>query len=382
MAMQEYNKEMNKIRSILIGSTKGCTVTEISKRIGINRNSVAKYLDILVTTGTVEMKTVGSAKLFTLSKRMPLSSIIDISSDYILLLDEDSNVTYANENMLRFENSTLEEIIGKPVSTLELSRKSGSRINRIVLESISGREISTDLEFRKGADLLAFHAKFVPGLFENNKKGLIIVLSSIPNIARFSGDETSGIAASPASPFTTGIGNQSPNSDTGKSEKMFRDYVELAQEGIWAIDETGKTTFLNQRMAEMLGYGVEEMIGMPFFSFLDDSGKHLAQKMMDIQSRERTVYKSSSFEFIKKDGTVVSTMLASNPFFNESVGFAGGLAIITDITIRKKAEDALRQSEAYYRAIIETSPNGIVIFDPLWQNPDGKPADRTVSRIP
>ena len=85
--------------------------------------------------------------------------------------------------------------------------------------------------------------------------------------------------------------------------------------------------------------------------------------MMDIQSREKTVFKNGGFEFIKKDGARVSTMVASTPFLDESGDFGGCLVIITDTTIRKKAEDALRQSEAYYRTIIETSPNGIVIID-------------------
>ena len=367
IAMQEYDQELGKIRSILVGSTKGYTVTEIARKLGINRNSVAKYLDIMVTSGTVEMKLVGSAKLFTLSKRMPLASIINLSSDYILLLDDDANVTYANENMLRFENSTLEEIAGRPVSSLELARKTGSGITRIVGESLAGREVSTDLEFRSGAELFAFRARFVPGILENNKKGLIVILSSIPDAARFipSGAGSAAVPAPAATPEPGSV--PATNGGDLTAERKFREYLELAHDGIWVFDESARTTFLNRRMADMLGYSVEEMLGHPFTSFIDDAEKPLARKMLETQSREKSVYRTQDLGFVKKDGGRISSALTSTPFFDESGAFAGGLAVVTDITAWKKAEDALRQSEAYYRTIIEASPNGIVIFDPAWK---------------
>ena len=141
MAKQEYNLELNKIRSILVGSTKGFTVTEISRRIGTNRNSIAKYLDILVTSGTVEMKTVGSAKLFTLSKRMPIASIINFSSDSSLSSTRTSTSSFANENMLAFERKSLDEITGNNVRSLALSKDGDAEIRKLLDDSMGGQEL-------------------------------------------------------------------------------------------------------------------------------------------------------------------------------------------------------------------------------------------------
>jgi PAS domain S-box-containing protein len=367
MATHEYDQILGKIRSILVGSTKGYTVTEIARKIGTNRNSVAKYLDILVTGGTVEMKIIGSAKLFTLSKRMPLTSIINISSDYILLLDEETNVTYANEKMLRFENSTIDEIVGKPVASLELARQSVPGISNFVSESMGGREILADLEFRKGSDSQAFHAKFVPGLFENNKKGLIIVLGNVSDSGRIVNKIGNNGADSPSSiPLSVKV-KETVNTGSLASEKLFRNYIELSQEGILTLDANAKTTFLNKRMSDILGYGGDEIIGKSLCDFLDESGKLLVKEMMDFQSREKSIYRSNDIRFVRKNGTTVNTTISSTPFFDESGAFTGGLAIITDITERKIAENALRQREAYYRTIIEASPNGMVIFDANWK---------------
>jgi PAS domain S-box-containing protein len=370
VAIQEYNQELNKIRSILVGSSKGYTVTEISRKIKINRNSVAKYLVILVTAGIAEMKVVGSAKLFTLSKRIPLSSIMDISSDYILLLDEDSNVTYANENMLTFEGKTLEEIVGMHVESLEFVRLSGKNTSTLLNESLHGNEVSTDLEFAVNNLILSFRARFVPGILENSKKGLIIIMSKKEEVQHlppytkrldeFSEEKKNADSQSEDNtvakpPLTFAVG------DT--NGKRFWDYMEDAPEGIWVIDENLKTTFINRMMAEMLGYTVEEMFGQPLVSFLDKSCVDNAKKTFELHQKGQNLLRKKGVRFVRKDKTKIDTTIASCPFFNESGIFTGALIIISDITEWKKAEKARRENEEYFRTIIAASPNVMIIFD-------------------
>ena len=79
------------------------TITDISQTLHLNRNSVAKYLEILVTSGHVEKQPIGRAKLYSLSQRIPISAMLNLSSDMILILDEESKIWYANDNLLAFE---------------------------------------------------------------------------------------------------------------------------------------------------------------------------------------------------------------------------------------------------------------------------------------
>jgi len=108
-----YDRELTRIKSFLKGSSKGYTVTEISRSIDINRNSVAKYLDVLCISGAVELKVIGSAKIYTLTKRIPISSILSLSSEYLIVLDDEFVVTYVNEKVLTFENKASEDIVGR-----------------------------------------------------------------------------------------------------------------------------------------------------------------------------------------------------------------------------------------------------------------------------
>src|SRR5688572_3153922 len=49
----------------------------------------------------------------------------------------------------------------------------------------------------------------------------------------------------------------------------FRRFVEIADEGIWVIDGEGRTSYVNAKMAEMLGYSVSEVMGRPLFELMD-----------------------------------------------------------------------------------------------------------------
>ena len=58
-----------------------------------------------------------------------------------------------------------------------------------------------------------------------------------------------------------------------ESERLYRTIVETADEGIWMIDADSNTTFVNHRMAELLGHRTDDMIGRHLFEFVDEKGE-------------------------------------------------------------------------------------------------------------
>src|SRR4051794_27142474 len=62
-----------------------------------------------------------------------------------------------------------------------------------------------------------------------------------------------------------------------KNEQWLRKLVQTAAEGIWVLDADDRTTFVNRRLAEMLGYGAEEMLGRHVHDFLTEHGRSLAE---------------------------------------------------------------------------------------------------------
>jgi len=145
--------------------------------------------------------------------------------------------------------------------------------------------------------------------------------------------------------------------ELGESEERFRRIVETAQEGIWVIDGEMVTTYVNRRLAEMLGYKAEELIGHPLLKFMDEAAR--VEKLQHIQRRRQGVREQYEFCFRRKDGSELWTLISASPLVDEKGEFVASMALITDITQRRLAEQALRRSEAELRSLIRNAPYGI-----------------------
>jgi PAS domain S-box-containing protein len=146
------------------------------------------------------------------------------------------------------------------------------------------------------------------------------------------------------------------------SEERNRRIVETAQEGIWIIDADQMNVFVNDRMGEMLGYEPVEMIGKPAFEFMTEEGRKIVTEQLGLRRQGmRSQYDSS---FVRKDGSTLWVILSTTPLFDSRGNYTGAMAMMTDITERRLAEEALRVSENRYRTMIEQSPLSTQIFDP------------------
>ncbi len=132
-----------------------------------------------------------------------------------------------------------------------------------------------------------------------------------------------------------------------RSEDRYRIIVETAQEGIWLVDERWRTTLVNTRMAEMLGYTVEEMMGRHLLDFIPDSERQ--STIENMRRRESGVSEYHEFKFQRKNGGEIWTSISTCPIHDQSSGFTGALAMITDITERRRAEQALKEADEQLR---------------------------------
>ncbi|MFZ4464695.1 MAG: PAS domain S-box protein, partial [Bacteroidales bacterium] len=146
-----------------------------------------------------------------------------------------------------------------------------------------------------------------------------------------------------------------------ESELKYRQLIESLNEGIWMIDEKAVTTFANPIMAEMLGYTVEEMLGRHLFSFMDEQGTQIASR--NLERRQQGFRENHEFEFIRKNGVRIYTSLETGPVTDVDGNYRGAVAGVIDITQRRQAEVALRESELKYRSLIEASSDAIFCVD-------------------
>ena len=142
-----------------------------------------------------------------------------------------------------------------------------------------------------------------------------------------------------------------------QSEEKYKNIVNTAREGICIFNKNKDITFINQRMAEMLGYTVNEMLGKSILDFFFDKNGYISKEIMKINK------KTEDLKIIRKDGSILWVILSSNPLLNEKGEYIGSLAMITDITRRKKMEEFLRLIEERYRIITENIKDTVWIMD-------------------
>ena len=125
------------------------------------------------------------------------------------------------------------------------------------------------------------------------------------------------------------------------SEEQYRRIVETTTEGIWVLDAQNQTTFVNPQLAQMLGYSVHEIVGQSFLAFMDEHKRAIAE--LYLKRRYNGIREQHDFKFRRKDGSNLWAIVSARPIFDQAGNYLGTLKMLTDITRRKQAEEALQQ---------------------------------------
>ncbi len=122
-----------------------------------------------------------------------------------------------------------------------------------------------------------------------------------------------------------------------ESEEKYRQIVETAGEGIWLCDAQQRTSYVNKRLTEMLGYRPEEMIGKFSYDFVPPEAKPLAYQYHEqrLQGYRGPVEQ----RFVRQDGTILWALSSATKLLDTAGNLIGFLGMVTDITDRKRVEE-------------------------------------------
>lgn len=149
--------------------------------------------------------------------------------------------------------------------------------------------------------------------------------------------------------------------ELARSEERFRRFVNLANEGILSIDKNEVIDFVNPRMATMIGYSPDELLGLAATSiiFEEDHGEHHSRMLLRAQG------KAQNYEMRLKahDGSARWVLLAATPVFDKAGRHNGSFAMVTDISDRKRAEDELRLLHKRFLTVLDGIDSTIYVAD-------------------
>ena len=144
-----------------------------------------------------------------------------------------------------------------------------------------------------------------------------------------------------------------------ESEEKFRSLTEQSPNMIF-INKKGKVVYCNKKCEEIMGYSKEDFCSLDF-DFLDlisEESKNIVKSAFEKHMKNQEV-PPYEYRLVAKDGVTHDAIITTKLIRYE--GDSAILGIVTDITQRKKMEEALRDSEAKFRALAESAPAAIII---------------------
>jgi diguanylate cyclase (GGDEF)-like protein/PAS domain S-box-containing protein len=145
------------------------------------------------------------------------------------------------------------------------------------------------------------------------------------------------------------------------SGARYRAIAETAQEGIWLIRDDGRTLFANEKFAQIVGRPLAEVYALAAPDVVPEEAR--ATVLPRLRSRPTRGHETYEVHIVRPDGEPRTILISASPLFEPDDGYVGSLAMITDITARKHAEEQLRRRALYDE--LTGLPNRALLADRL-----------------
>jgi PAS domain S-box-containing protein len=238
--MKGYEEELISIKRLLRDNPKGLTVSDIAAAMGISRNAAGKYMEILAISGQVEMQTFGPAKVYFLSRRIPLSAMVDITSDMILVFDKDLCIVQVNEGMLALLGKAREEVVGRNLPSLQLPVSSDLEPEEAIRAAFEDRSSTGQLCFSDEEGERYFNAKIMPSTFEDGTLGVTMVLEDVTE-------------------------EKQMEMSLQSSQENLSNFFNSIDDFLFVADLDRRIIHVNDTVIKRLGYWRSELIGHPIY---------------------------------------------------------------------------------------------------------------------
>jgi PAS domain S-box-containing protein len=261
----------------------------------------------------------------------------DSVPDLLAVLDRSSRIVRVNRAMAERLGATPEQCVGLKCCEVVhgLSEPPEQCPNALTLADSKGHKVEMH-ESRLGGDFLVTTTP----IFDDNNQ----LIGSV-HVAR---DVTEQRQAQRA---------------LQESEAKYRGLIDICPDAIVVSDLTGTATFVSPQTWKLLGVPEEvDLVGRSTLDYVIEADRpKLAariESLLKVGKQEHTQYTC-----LRPDGTMLPVELSSAVIRNAEGTPVALLAIIRDISDRKRAEEELRQSEEKYRSLVELCPDAVVVTD-------------------
>ncbi|WP_406657935.1 PAS domain-containing protein [Methanolobus sp. ZRKC2] len=179
VSMDIYTTQLKKVKKLLQANPRGMSVTDIAKEMKLSRNTTAKYLEMLRISGCADMESIGTAKVYYLSHRIPVSTLLNFSSECILVVDSYLSIIQINKKFLSLLGLVKDNVVGKKADSLLSPMFPEINIAAKLNEAINGKEHKETMHFLNDEKDCFFYTKIVPSTFDEGEQGATLILENI-----------------------------------------------------------------------------------------------------------------------------------------------------------------------------------------------------------
>jgi len=325
--MNSSQDDLNRIKELLKESPHGLSVTEIARAIDRNKHSVGRYLAILHVSGQLEMRTCGKAKIFSLSSRVPLNSLLEFAPDLIIVLDRDFRVVRINDRFLELFSRTRDEIEGKNISFLPLSNQLTEILIEKIKASLTKGNFDQEIVIHTEKDNF-YRQKIISTVFEDGAEGITVIFEDI-------------------------TAQKKAENALRSSEERFRLMADNIRDGL-IIFENGKIAYANKQVEEIFGYPREELVSLSPSDLAAPEDRERIETLISKNSASGDVPDEFMFWVIRKDGT--HRFLYNRITALEYGGAQIKYIIVTDMTEGIQMHQELHSQLSIFKNILNTLP--------------------------
>lgn len=308
--MKGYEDAIVRIKKLLRENPKGLTITDLSDGLHVSRNAVAKYMDILLISGQVEMQTYGPAKVYFLSSRIPLSAMVDLSSDLMIMFDQNLKAVQVNERLLHFLELERDEIIGMDVADIIFPFSCDYDPANKIEDGLNGERFTSTTCHSRGDSMRFFNTKILPSTFDDGSPGVTMILEDVTE-------------------------QKTIENSLRVSKENLSNFFNSIDDFLFVVDEQRNIVHVNDTVVRRLGYTEAELIGQSIYMIhprerREEAGR-IAKEMIAGSGNLSTV------PFITKDGhqIQVETRVTKGAWDGMSVQFG----VSKDVTQLRLSEE-------------------------------------------